>query len=90
MNGLARSSHSFCAMSVTDIDVVQLGQRDGEFVAAEARHGVAVAHMALQAPADLLEQQVAGLVAAGVVDFLEVVEVDEQQRQRQCRCAAPS
>ena len=64
-------------------DVVQLGQRDGEFVAAEPRHGVGVAHVALQAPADRLQQQVARFMAARVVDFLEVVEVDEQQCQRQ-------
>ncbi|MDM5179664.1 hypothetical protein PO883_20955 [Massilia sp. DJPM01] len=65
------------------VDVVQFAQGDGEFVAAQARHGIALAHIGLQALADLLEQHVADLVAERVVDFLEMVEVDEQQGQRQ-------
>ena len=36
-------------------EVVQLGQGDGEFVAAQARHGVAAAHMALQAASHRFE-----------------------------------
>ena len=53
-----------------------------ELVAAQARERVALADAALHARGDLLEQQVADLVAERVVDVLEAVEVDEQQRER--------
>ncbi len=56
-------------------------QQDHEFVAAQARHHVAV-QGALQAARHFLQQAVAGVVAEGVVDVLEAVEVDEQYRQR--------
>ncbi len=56
-------------------------QHDAELVAAEARHQVALAHAAGEALGDVLQQQVAGLVAQRVVDQLEVVEVEEQQRE---------
>ena len=36
----------------------------------------------LQTRADLLQQQVAEVMAEGVVDLLEAVEVEQQQRQR--------
>ncbi len=54
------------------------GQHHGELVAAQARHDVGLAHLAVQAVGDLLEQVVAHGVAEGVVDQLEIVEVDEQ------------
>jgi hypothetical protein len=54
-------------------------EQDGELVAAGAGHGVAGAHAVGGRPsATLLEEQVAGVVAEGVVDFLEAVEVDDQ------------
>ena len=60
--------------------VGQPAQEHGELVAAEPRERVAAAHDALQARGDLLQQAVAGVVAERVVDLLEAVEVDEQQR----------
>jgi len=51
-----------------------------EFVAAQARDGFAVARAGTQAARHLDQQLVAGLVALGVVEQLEVVEVEEQQR----------
>ncbi len=55
----------------------QLRQHDDKFVAADARHGVGLAHQRLQAFGHGPQQHVAGAVAAGVVDELEAVQVDE-------------
>ena len=59
--------------------------QDDELVAAEAREHRAVAAEALDRVADavgeLHQHFVAGVVAEGVVDALEVVDVGEQQRQ---------
>ena len=52
----------------------------GELVAAEPRRGVARADAGEQPPRQLDQQLVAGGVAEGVVDVLEVVEVDEEHR----------
>ncbi|HZX26955.1 MAG TPA: hypothetical protein VFF16_07810 [Telluria sp.] len=54
-------------------------QQDHELVAAQARHGVALAHGMGQPPRGLDQELVAHIVAAGIVDALEVVQVDEQQ-----------
>ena len=54
---------------------------DGELVAAEPRHEVALAHAGEQALAHLLQQRVADRVAQRVVDGLEVVEVQAQHRK---------
>ena len=55
-------------------------EQHAELVAAEARERVAPADLGLQQRADLAEQRVAGAVAAGVVDDLELVEVEVAQR----------
>ena len=57
-------------------------QQDRELVAAQAGRGVGGAKRGLQPLAHLGQQQVAGHVAQGVVDGLEVVEVHEQHRDR--------
>ena len=49
---------------------------DGEFVAADARHGVAVAHAMAKPAAHHLEQLVAHRMAERIVDALEAVEVE--------------
>ncbi|MDT4836609.1 hypothetical protein FQZ97_703160 [compost metagenome] len=54
-------------------------EHEHEFVAAEAGQGVLLAHMAAQALGHLLQQLVAHIVAEGVVEILEVVQIDEQQ-----------
>ena len=43
---------------------------------------IALAHATRQALGDFLQQQVAGTVAEGVVDALEVVQVEKHQRQQ--------
>ena len=66
---------------------VEVRQQDQELVAALAREQVGRAHDAAQAHRDPPQQLVAGRVAEAVVDGLEVVEVDVQQRDRMA--AAP-
>jgi hypothetical protein len=60
--------------------VVGMAQQNPEFVAADPRHQVALAHAAHQKARDLDQRLVARLVAAAVVDQLEPVDVDEQHR----------
>ena len=66
------------------LDLVALGgllQNDHELVAAEPRHDIARTQRTAQPAADLHQQHVAGVVSQRVVDDLEPVEVDEQQRE---------
>ena len=65
------------------------GLQDGELVAAEAGHRVEVAGAGEQARADGLQQGVAGRVAERVVDRLELVEVDAQEREPVAVTAQP-
>ena len=60
--------------------VVDVLEQDDELVAAEARRGVGGAHAPDQPPRGLAQELVAGRVAEAVVDVLERVEVDEQDR----------
>ncbi len=53
-----------------------------ELVAADARDGVRLAHDRLEAAGDRPQDGVARLVSADVVDALEPVEVDDEQRER--------
>ncbi len=59
-----------------------IGLDDGEFVAAHASNGVALPHATLQPRRDLLEQFVPDRVSEGVVDGLEVVEIEIEDRER--------
>jgi hypothetical protein len=60
----------------TDRAGVSTGEeRDCELVAAQTRHGVAVAESLLQPAADLDEEVVAEVMAQRVVDLLEAIEV---------------
>lgn len=63
-----------------EVGAAQILQHDHEFVAADTGHRIAVAHAIGQAPGNLPQEQVALVVAQGVVEDLEVVEIDEQQR----------
>ena len=56
--------------------------QEDEFIATDARHGVAFAEIAEQPLGNLLQQQVPGPVAERVVDVLEAVEIDAQHRER--------
>ncbi len=60
--------------------IVHVAQQDGELVATEPSNHVAVADTTLQASSDLDQQRIARGVSEAVVDRLEVVEVDEQDR----------
>ena len=53
-----------------------------EFIAAQTRDGVGGAHMRLQQSCHVAQQPVAGRMTAGIVDHLELVQVDVQQRVR--------
>ncbi len=59
---------------------LKVGQHGDELVAAEAGQHVLRPQQRLQAPGHLAQQLVAGAVAERIVDALELVEVDEQQR----------
>ena len=61
--------------------LAQTGQQRDELVATVAEAGVFRAEHALHQAANLGEQAAADQVAVGVVDLLEVVEVDEQQAE---------
>ncbi len=52
----------------------------GELVAAQARQGAALVQAVFQALRHGADQQVADAVAEAVVDVLEVVQIDAQQR----------
>src|SRR3990170_4634276 len=56
--------------------------QDDELVSADSRDGVHLAHDRLEAPGKGLQHHVAGAVATDVVDVLEPVEVDHDQRER--------
>ena len=56
-------------------------QHDGELVAAEARQRVVGAQQLREPRPDLLQDLVAGVMAQRVVELLEAVEVDQQQRE---------
>ena len=58
-----------------------LGQQDHEFIAPLATDGIDATDIPVQLPGDLLQQFVADAMPHRVVDILEAVEVDEQDRQ---------
>src|SRR5690606_29326155 len=57
-------------------------EQHAELVAAHTRERVAPADLRFEQRADLLEQCVARVMAAGVVDALELIEVDVENRVR--------
>ena len=63
-----------------DRGVGEAGAEDRELVAAEPGHGVALADHRPEPRGDQPEQLVTHVVPEGVVDLLEVVEVQQQQR----------
>ena len=54
---------------------------DGEFVAADAGDEVVASRGFAQVPADDLQHSVAGRMAKGVVDGLEVIEVEHHEHK---------
>jgi hypothetical protein len=70
------------AMSAWPSGVLHLAaQQHGELVAAQPRHHVLTAHGGAEPPGHGGEQGVAGGVAVAVVDGLEAVEVEVEQRR---------
>ena len=55
-------------------------EQNTELIAAQAREGIAPADLRLEQRADLPEQRIAGAVAAGVVDDLELIEIEAAER----------
>ena len=58
---------------------MNLGQQDHKLIAAFARYSVAFPHHAREAAGDVAQHEVAGVMAQGVVDQLEAVEIEEQE-----------
>ncbi len=64
------------------VGIVAADQQDHELVPAEACHGAVRPHAVLQPPRDLHQHLIPGVVAQDVVDFLEVVQVQQQHVHR--------
>ena len=64
-------------------------QHDAELVAAGARQHVAGPQPGLRHQGEMLQAGVAGGVAVGVVDHLEAVEVDHEQREQLAAALGP-
>jgi hypothetical protein len=72
------------------VDVVRalhVLEHDDELVAAHAHDDVLIAHRGANARRDCLQQLVAGLVTARVVDVLEAIQIEKHHRQRGTRAA---
>ena len=67
----------------------QVLEQHRELVAAETRHGVALAHAGRQPPGGHPQRAVADVMPQRVVDDLETVEIEEQHRQRPVGPARP-
>ena len=61
---------------------IRLWEQNCKLVPSEPRHHIRVAQSLPQEPRHSLEHIVASFVAEGVVDILEVVEIDDQYRSR--------
>ena len=72
------------------LGVAHVAQQHGEFVAAQARDGVAFFRAGLEAMRDDRQQLIAGAVAERVVDALEVIEIHVHERAaREARWPLP-
>ena len=58
---------------------LDVAQHDNEFVATEPGHRISFPNRAPEALRDLLKQFVPGIMAVGVVDVLETIQVQKQQ-----------
>ena len=57
--------------------LAQVFQHQQKLVSAQSRHGIGVADAGAKTPADLLQHQIAGLMAESVVQCLEVIQIDK-------------
>ncbi|MNH36341.1 hypothetical protein D3C79_971210 [compost metagenome] len=78
--GLTQDLTDFLDHKVGIVRRVNAVQQHHEFIAADAGHGVDFPHAALEPVGHRLQQHVADRVPMGVVDLLEAVKVDVQQR----------
>ena len=69
---------------------VRLGQQDSKLLAAQPGGEIDLAEVLAEDIGDVAEDAIAGRVAEGVVDPLEVVQVDERDRERPTRAAGPN
>ena len=60
--------------------LVDLGSEDGELVSGQSRNHVGASHSVAEDPRHTLDQGVAGGMAEAVVDSLQLVDVDDQNR----------
>ena len=65
----------------------QIFEHDHELVAAEARHQIARAQALFEPFGHQAQQPIACSMTQGIVDLLEAIDVDEQQRQRRSGAA---
>ena len=61
-------------------DFTQFVEDDDKLVAAQPAHGVGFVRTGGDAPGDLLEQKIAGVMAERIVERFEVIDIDQQQR----------
>jgi hypothetical protein len=64
------------------LGVCKVHGQDGEFVAAEARHHVAVAHRGAEPTRDRDQHFIADAVAVKIVDLLEAVQIEQEHAVR--------
>ena len=61
------------------LEGVRCVKEDGELVTAEARYQVVVTDDLADAGPDLAQQRVSSLVSEGVVDLLEMIQIDQEE-----------
>src|SRR5471032_2162674 len=72
-------AHAFCLAGRFLPGFVEASEHHHELVAAYSRHRIAVAYARSQTPRHLLQQQITLVVTQGVVERLEVIQVDEHK-----------
>ncbi len=58
---------------------IELVEDHHKFVAAQSRHGIGIAHAKGQAVRHFAQQLIADIVSEGIIQLLEVIQVDQQQ-----------
>ena len=87
--GLAQMGADFRHHGIDRRAVVELRQHDDKLVAAVAARGVGSADAGAQARANCLQETIPRRVPQRIVDPLESIEVDQQQRDQFFGRAAP-
>ena len=82
LEGLLQAFEQFLRQNGDAVGVVGLDLDDPEFVTADSGHRVRCSDAPQKPLADPFQQRVAGVVAHGIVDVLEMVEVDQVHRRQ--------